>query len=275
MVSVQGGVLTLTGLKDYSGIITGMQLWAIDDLSAKSSNMTLLITVLEVDDAPHLTVLKATATVQEGQGVKFEPDVYYRLIDPDSQPIDLGWKWFVNEVEVPPSQISDRFAYEFVPPITAEKDRTVTVRLQVTGANGGANATFTVSVTNKNAAPNTPEVSAIQPPPKANGDLEADKSYTFTTNATDIDGDTLTYEWFLDETTSLGTGPTITVKLQTGSHKITVKVTDPSGASTTKDQIVNVVKPATPPDGPGFEGVALVAALAVVAVAIIALRRRH
>ena len=275
MVSVQGGVLTLTGLKDYSGIITGMRLWAIDDLGAKSANMTLLIAVNEVDDAPHLNVLKATAIVQEGQGVKFEPDVYYKLIDPDSQPIDLGWKWFVNGVEVPPSQISDRFAYEFVPPITAEKDRTVTVRLQVTGATGGANATFTVSVTNKNAAPNAPEVSAIQPPPKANGDLEAGKSYTFTANATDIDGDALTYEWFLDETTSLGTGPSITVKLQTGSHKITVKVTDPSGASTTKDQIVNVVKPTTTDDGPGFEGVALVAALAVVAVAIIALRRRH
>jgi hypothetical protein len=29
MVSVQNGVLTLTGLKDYSGIITGMPLWAI------------------------------------------------------------------------------------------------------------------------------------------------------------------------------------------------------------------------------------------------------
>ena len=277
MVSVENGVISLTGIKDYSGIITGMQLWAIDDLAAKSANMTLLITVNEVDDAPVLKVLKATATVQEGQGVKFEPDVYYKLIDPDSQAIDLGWKWFVNDVEVPPSQISDRFAYEYVPQIVAEKDRTVTVRLQVTvtGATGGDNATFTVSVTNKNAPPNVPEEPAITPALEKDGSLLSGKKYTFTTNATDIDGDTITYEWFLDETTSLGTGPSITVSLATGSHKITVKATDPSGASSTKDIIVNVLKPKVTKKTPGYEGVAIVAALAVVAVALVALKRRH
>ena len=275
MVSVENGVLTLTGIKDYSGIITGMQLWAIDDLLAKSANMTLLITVNEIDDAPELEVLKATATVQEGQGVKFDPDVYYKLIDPDSLPIELDWKWFVNEVEVPPSQITDRFAYEYIPAVTAEKDRTVTVRLEVIGESGGDNATFTVSVTNKNAAPNPPQEPSIVPPPEKDGSLVSGKKYTFTTNSSDIDNDAITYEWFLDETTSLGTGPSITVSLSTGSHKITVKATDPSGASSTRDLIVNVVKGRDPNGDPGFEGVALVAALAVVAVVAIALRRRH
>ena len=275
MVSIENGVLTLTGIKDYSGIITGMQLWAIDDLLAKSANMTLLITVNEIDDAPDLEVLKATATVQEGQGVKFDPDVYYKLIDPDSLPIELDWKWFVNEVEVPPSQITDRFAYEYIPAVTAEKDRTVTVRLEVIGESGGDNATFTVSVTNKNAAPNPPQEPSIVPPPEKDGSLVSGKKYTFTTNTSDIDNDAITYEWFLDETTSLGTGPSITVSLSTGSHKITVKATDPSGASSTRDLIVNVLKGGGPDDDPGFEGVALVAALAVVAVVAIALRRRH
>jgi hypothetical protein len=275
MVSIENGVLTLTGIKDYSGIITGMQLWAIDDLLAKSANMTLLITVNEIDDAPDLEVLKATATVQEGQGVKFDPDVYYKLIDPDSLPIELDWKWFVNEVEVPPSQITDRFAYEYIPAVTAEKDRTVTVRLEVIGESGGDNATFTVSVTNKNAAPNPPQEPSIVPPPEKDGSLVSGKKYTFTTNSSDIDNDAITYEWFLDETTSLGTGPSITVSLSTGSHKITVKATDPSGASSTRDLIVNVVKGGDTNGDPGFEGVALVAALAVVAVVAIALRRRH
>jgi uncharacterized repeat protein (TIGR01451 family) len=59
--------------------------------------------------------------------------------------------------------------------------------------------------------------------------------------STDPDGDTpLTYEW-KEGATVLGTGQTLGVTLATGSHTITLKVTDPSGDSSTDTVAVNVV----------------------------------
>jgi uncharacterized repeat protein (TIGR01451 family) len=64
--------------------------------------------------------------------------------------------------------------------------------------------------------------------------------------STDPDGDTpLAYEW-KEGATVLGTGQTLNVTLPTGSHTITLKVTDPSGDSSTDTVVVNVVDTADP-----------------------------
>lgn len=64
--------------------------------------------------------------------------------------------------------------------------------------------------------------------------------------STDPDGDTpLTYEW-TEGATVLGTGQTLMVSLPTGSHTITLTVTDPSGDSSQDTVIVNVVDTQAP-----------------------------
>jgi len=269
-VSIEDGVLTLLGIKDFSGVITSMTIWALDDLSAKSVPMPLLITVLDTPDTPTITAIKPTVSIQEGDSVIFDDGVYYSFYDPDSAPISLQWKWFVNDVEVPAADISDRFAYTYKAPITSEKERTVKVKLQVIDAMGSASAEWTVTVTNKNQAPLNLNITTPDRPPYNLG-----KEITFIGNATDIDADTLTYEWYLDETTLMGSGQTIKYKdfLTQGIHKVTLKVTDPSGAITTKDYQITINKP-DDKDEPGFTGAIAFAALAAVVAAMVLARRR-
>jgi uncharacterized repeat protein (TIGR01451 family) len=64
--------------------------------------------------------------------------------------------------------------------------------------------------------------------------------------STDPDGDTpLTYEW-REGMTVLGTGATLNTSLAFGSHTITLKVTDPSGAFGEDTVVVNVVDTTDP-----------------------------
>jgi uncharacterized repeat protein (TIGR01451 family) len=64
--------------------------------------------------------------------------------------------------------------------------------------------------------------------------------------STDPDGDTpLTFEWF-EGANPLGTGQSINVPFPTGSHTVTLKVTDPSGDSSTDTVIINVVDTTAP-----------------------------
>ncbi|HEV7374688.1 MAG TPA: Ig-like domain-containing protein [Pyrinomonadaceae bacterium] len=64
--------------------------------------------------------------------------------------------------------------------------------------------------------------------------------------SSDVDGDTpLTYQW-REGTTALGTGATLNTSRPFGSHTITLKVTDPSGAFSEDTVIVNVVDTTMP-----------------------------
>ena len=271
MVSIADGVLTLLGVKDFSGVITSMTIWSLDDLGAKSATMPLLITVVDTPDNPTITAIKPTATIQEGDSVTFDDGVYYTFYDPDSEPISLQWKWFVDGVEVPATEISDRFAYTYKAPVTVMKERTVVVKLQVVDAMGSDEVEWTLTVTNKNQAPANLNITTPDRPPYYLG-----KEIEFIANASDIDNDALTYEWYLDETTLMGSGPTIKYKdfLTATSHKVTLKVSDPSGAVTTKDYQITITKKDGGDDGPGFTGPLVFAALAAVVAALVVARRR-
>lgn len=270
MVSIEDGVLTLLGIKDFSGVITSMSIWSLDELGAKSSPMPLLLNVLDTPDPPTITPIKPTVTIQEGDTVTFDEGVYYSFYDPDSEQISLAWKWFVDGVEVPATDVADRFAYSYKAPITPQKDRIIIVKLLVVDAMGSDDANWTVTVTNKNQAPANLNVTTPDRPPYYLG-----KEITFIGNASDIDGDALTYEWFLDQTNPMGTGPTIKYKdfLTNTPHTVTLKVTDPSGAETTKDYAITIVKKDTD-DGPGFSGPLVFGALAAVVAVLVLSRRR-
>lgn len=72
--------------------------------------------------------------------------------------------------------------------------------------------------------------------------------------SSDLDGDTLTYQW-TEGTTVLGAGATLNKQLAFGTHTVTLKVTDPSGAvsvDTVSVQIVDTTAPTITSNGQVF-----------------------
>ncbi len=271
-VKIVGSVVTFTGQKDFYGTLNTLVIWAIDDVRDVSSNMTILITVDDVPDAPNLTNLQEVVTVEEGTGVRFSEGEFYEFFDIDSTMIELQWKWYVDDVQVPPEDVDDLFAYEYVPPVTAEKERTVKVTLEVIDSGVTVPISWTINVLNRNAKPSIPVISV----PDNKTVFKEGESISFTATATDMDGDELTFKWFRDMTNPLDTGPSITVKgLEPGKYRITVEVSDTSGATSSADYDIEIKKKDKDEDGPGFEGVIAVLAIAIVIVVSLAYRRRR
>jgi hypothetical protein len=234
--------------------------------------MTLFFTIIDVNDPPVLTLVLTTATVEEGEGVTFTEDVYYEFEDEDSNPLTVTWNWYVDDEQVPPEQVSDKYAFEYVPPITAEKDRTVVVKLEIIDGEHTVDIEWTVTVTNANQEP---EVPTFTHDTSKKEYKEGDK-ITFSATAEDMDGDDLTYKWYLDLSTEVGSGPTLELTdVNPGLHKITVEVTDPSGATNTADFEFTVKKKETNGDSPGFGAVWLTLALLAAVGLAVAVRRRR
>ncbi len=271
-VSITGTVVTFTGQLDFVGTESDLVIWAIDDLGAKSENLTVFIQVLGTPDSHVVENLIDTANVQEDSGVTFKKDVYYSFYDQDSDAFDLNWDWYVDDELVPAEQISDLYNYEYIPAVTSEKDRTVMVRLEVYDDDFTQQAIWTVFVTNLNAPPSDPVVTTA-----ANKtEYKHGETISFSATASDLDGDTLTYTWFFDELEEVGTGPNLELKdVDSGQHKVTVSVKDPSGSETTEDFNFKVAKKDGGEDeSPGFNF--LYVALALIgAVVIMAIVRRR
>jgi hypothetical protein len=270
LVSITGSSITFTGALDFVGSVGDLVIWAEDELGARSENMTLFFTVENKNDAPFLEAILTTASVQEDEGVTFLEDVYYEFEDEDSDPLSVTWNWYVDGEKVPPEQVSDKYAFEYIPPVSAEKDRTVLVRLEVIDGEHTVETTWTITVTNLNVQPDTPTFTHDT----NKTTFKEGEKVSFSATATDLDGDELTYKWFLDELEEVGTGKTLELtNVKPGEHKISVEVTDPSGASSRSDFTFKVTKKSNGGDSPGFEGIFVALAL-LGAIAIVMARRR-
>ena len=270
IISVSGSMITFTGSLDFTGLVTDLKLWAEDDLGSRSENMTLAFEVLPTNDRPHLEVIRASATVQEDEGVTFLKDVYYEFED-DSPPLTVTWNWYVDDEQVPPEQVFDKYAFEYVPPVTEEKDRTVIVKLEVIDGEFTVPIEWTIIVTNLNVKPDEPTFTHDT----NKTEFKEGEKLTFTATGTDLDGDDLTYKWYLDVLEEVGAGKTLELKdVKPGLHKVTVEVTDPSGASSTADFDFKVNKKEDDNGSPGFGG-AYVALALIGVVALLAFQRRR
>jgi len=270
LVTISGSMITFTGAPDYVGFISDLVIWAEDDLGARSENMTLAFNVLDVNDPPELELVLTSASVEEGEGITFTEDIYYEYSDEDSEPQSVIWNWYVDGVQVPPEQVSDKYSYEYVPPTTEEKDRMVTVKLEVIDGEFTKEIQWIISVTNKNVGPDTPTFTHDT---NKTAFKEGEK-ITFSAEGSDLDGDTLTYKWFLDELEEVGTGKTLELtNVKVGEHKVTVEVSD-GPATSTADFTFRVNKDENPDEEPGFE-LAYVALALIGAVALVTIMRRR
>jgi uncharacterized protein YhjY with autotransporter beta-barrel domain len=130
---------------------------------------------------------------------------------------------------------------------TPLSDGVNTITLIVTD-DDGATDDDTVQITV--SPPDTPEP---QPPVASAGvdqsipdnDGIGGELVTLTGTATDPDGGALTYAWFLGEGT-LGTGPSLSVRLPNGANTVTLVVTDNTERSGTDTAVITVGAPSAP-----------------------------
>lgn len=272
LVAISGSQITFTGAQDFVGSDRNVKIWAEDNLGARSANMTIFFTVTDKNDPPKLEIVLSTATVQEGTDVTFTEGTYYTFED-DSDPLTVAWNWYVDGVQVPPEQVSDKYEYTYTPPVTADKDRTVIVKLEVIDGEFTKEIEWTISVTNKNVKPDVPEFTFDTNKTK----FKEGEKLTFSASGTDLDGDELTYKWFLDELEQVGTGQSVELtNVKKGTHKISVEVTDTSGATNRADYTFDVEKKSTGgDDSPGFGGPLVALALLGAVSIIVAYRRRR
>lgn len=114
---------------------------------------------------------------------------------------------------------------------------TYTITLTVTDE-AGETATDTVQITvNANTAP---IANAGSDKTVTDSDGSGDETVTLDgSGSSDSDGNIVSYEW-AEGTTSLGSGETLEHNFSTGSHTVTLTVTDNGGASSSDDVVVTV-----------------------------------
>jgi len=231
----------------------------VTDTGGLSDTRNFTLTVLNVNDPPVLARL-ADMTVYEHQPVSFRVDA----TDPDSGD-RLTFK-----SNTPLFVISKDGWVNFTP---GQKDvGTWTVYLNATDAGGLADSmTFNMTVINVNDPP--ANVRILSP---ANGTVYNDgQKMALEANATDDDGDALTYTWFADGL-RIGEGKALSAKgLKPGKHSLKVEVSDGTGSNTSAPVQITVRHV----DGksgfiPGFEAV-FSALAAAAALALLAVRRRR
>ncbi len=136
---------------------------------------------------------------------------------------------------------------------------------------GDESKTFTEVV----AANSLPEVTA-EIPEAQGGEAKFDtgKEIAFTLDASDANGDDLTYLWdFGDGVTSTQANPTHTYTTA-ATYPVKVTVTDSRGGVTTKDLTVTITKPKPQDESPGF-GAVIAASAFMVTMLAMAVRRRE
>ena len=264
-------------------------LWESDLVGTLSSTGTL-----ETALSPGTHNITLTVTTSNGDGHKdwiiiesheLEPHVFIQDISgsPDT-PVDgdevtvtivIGNDGYapVTDVEVRLLDASDSVVDETVVDVTIAVGSTHSVTLMLTAQEGGSSYTIDVAeetetltlLVNENYAPTVDlKVDGI-----SDGKLESEpkKDLTFGAEATDPEGDDLTYLWdFGDGSNATGT-EVVHSYGDTGTYVVSVSVTDARGATTTRTFEV-ILESST--DAPGF-GI-LIALLAIALGSVIFVR---
>jgi len=141
--------------------------------------------------------------------------------DPDDDLIT--YEWYVDDTYVSGGSSLD---YIFGTGDTIG-DHIIKIRVKDDRGAYSSNSTLTFTL---NEEPNTPPT--ISPITGPTSGIKG-TTYTFTTSATDADGDEVTYEWKVDEINQTATGPTLQYTFPTeanfGEHTIQVRAQDARG----------------------------------------------
>jgi hypothetical protein len=253
MLSDQEGWIRFTADQALVGEHTVVYI-VIDGAGARDS-ITVLFTILDVNDAPEITNEPPGPTI-----VDEDEELVIHLQSEDLDGDTVTWSDDSDLMDIDPG--TGRIV--FTPGQDEVGSHTVTITLS-DGRGGEDIVVLNIEVVNVNDAP---EITSMLP--TTGTKVKAGKTITLSSTAIDEDGDALTYTW-KDGDTVLGTGDVLVdVKLKSGTRTITLVVDD--GTTTSSEEVFITVDKSE--EEPGFGIVVATMALLAALIATAARRRQ-
>lgn len=187
------------------------------------------ITVEKLRRPPTIACEPSNVTVTEGESATLQA----RASDPDGDP--LRFEWTVNGQGVN----NDSPSFEFGTVGRDPGSYTVRVTVHDTADNLSANCEFNVTVERR---PNRPPVVTLT---LDKTEVFAGEIVTATADASDPDGDPITYSWTVDGQSRPETSATLAINtsgMTGGSHSVTVTVRDDRGGEASDTKTFRVVE---------------------------------
>lgn len=253
------------GTVQYKAGFPGMETLTVTAKDKGGLNTTLdfLVTVEPIDDPPEILSVQPVGTqikMKEGEKKIFS----VAASDPDTDTHDLTYKWYVDGVLVPSAR-GTSFSYE---PDFTMGGVEHKLRVDVRDASNTVPNEWPVLVADVNRLPS----GSISSPLNSTS-FKKGEAITFAANATDLDGDTLTFTWTDRSGTVIGRGTTFTYgKLPKGAQLVRLDVNDTKG-DVYYEVIITIKDTPAPKKTPGFELLGLLAAVGLSLVLSIFLRK--
>jgi regulation of enolase protein 1 (concanavalin A-like superfamily) len=231
-VAFSGMNATFTPAPDASGFKETITLRARDDQGLSSPAATVNVTVIAVNDPPRIT--------------SFSPPDNVTLLENDI----LDFSVAASDVESG-AGVTYAWSLDGAPAATGVTGYTFrtnyssagdhTVKVEVSDGELSTSVAWLITVKNVNREPSKAAIVS----PKAGAVFKEGVSVQFEGDATDPDGDALSFSW-LEGFTELGTGQNLSTLLAAGIHKVMLEVSD--GTATARSSTISItVKANTKP----------------------------
>jgi len=255
---------------------TAQEILRFKSIDPLGSNRTgeLIIRIRNVNDAPYLVPGGMVPDPLEEINVDENLPVTFRVsaADVDNKTSELRYTWFIDDAEKTRLGTSS-FAWR----PTFEEAGPHIVKVRISDGMAYIDAEWNLTVVNVNQAPLVLDLWPLN-----NTEVDYNAKITFRANATDPDGDPMTFYWRLSDGTLLKTetGKTSSTfsKILSGGkqHIVVLEVQDGKGGISRQYLYIKVkAKPASTGIVPGFEGIAAVGAVALAGLAIALMRRKQ
>ncbi|MBM4249364.1 MAG: hypothetical protein FJ149_08025 [Euryarchaeota archaeon] len=245
---------------------------AIDPLGANRTG-ELIVRINNMNDPPYLLPGGMVPdpleeiVINEDQAQPFKVSA----ADVDNKTTELRYTWFIDDVEK-----TRLGTYQFSWKPGFDDSGAHVVKVRISDGLAYIDAEWNVTVNNVNQVPQILDLWPLN-----NTEVDYNTKITFRANATDADGDQLTFFWRLSDGTLLKTesgktSSTFSKTLSGGKqHIVVLEVNDGKGG--VNRQYIYIKVKSKPDDGglPGFEALAALGALALVGVAAALMRRKQ
>ena len=259
------GLVKIVPLQDWYGKDT---IYVVArDLARIEARVTLIVTVGPVNDQPKIITVQPPErdpTMKEGSNMTFKA-VFVK--DPDKNQT-LTYAWTVEgAVQTTTSNVLE-FVTDNDPNSAIPSTGMYHIKVEVSDGLLKDSWQWNLTVQDVNVPPANVKILL----PKDGASYTEGQSITFTAdNASDLEGDYISYTWKDNVTGLMGSGKVLKFKdLKKGNHIISLIVSDGNTNVTKTVSLVIKAKPKKNP--PGFEGVVFVVA---VAVALVVISRRR
>jgi hypothetical protein len=231
---------------DMSGFFENVQLSAKDASGLGDNYVVVKVTAVPVNDPPRISAFSPPGgvTLTEGDTLDFS----VAAMDPESASA-VNFTWYLDDQKVQTSATT----YVYKTNYTSAGDHVI--KVSVDDGELATAMAWNVTVRNLNREP--AKVAILSPRP---GEvLKEGAPVRFEGNATDPDGDALSFRW-MEGPLELGSGRTVDLALGIGIHKVLLEVSD--GFANVKSPVVSITVKANsrpsivafnPVDGKKFE----------------------